>query len=160
MSNKQVNLCEAKISLEQCSCLPYLSYLLKNTLTCLKLCSPTFNLNLFLKNGILFDPFTLMRGVQQGCPLRYLPISLKRAKGIQIEDHGIEIVDFADDAAIFLGDITCLNRIQVILKLFEDASRSKINVSKAKHHGMEHIRIELINQDKVNGHNVPLKDLE
>ena len=92
--------------------------------------------------------------------LRYLPISLKRAKGIQIEDHGIEIVDFADDAAIFLGDITCLNRIHVILKLFEDASRSKINVSKAKHHGLEHIRIELINQDKVNGHNVPLKDLD
>ena len=45
--------------------------------------------------------------------LRYLPISLKRAKGIQIEDHRIKIVDSADDAAIFLGDITCLNRIQV-----------------------------------------------
>ena len=88
--------------------------------------------------------------------LRYLPISLKRAKGIQIEDHRIKIVDSADDAAIFLGDITCLNRIQV----FEDASRSKINFSKAKHYGLEHIRIELINQDKVNGQNVPLKDLE
>ena len=88
--------------------------------------------------------------------LRYLPISLKRAKGIQIEDHRIKIVDSADDAAIFLGDITCLNRIQV----FEDASRSKINFSKAKNYGLEHIRIELINQDKVNGHNLPLKDLE
>ena len=85
---------------------------------------------------------------------------MKQAKGIQIEEHGIKTVDFADDAAIFLGDITCLNRIQVILKLFKDASRSKINFSKAKHYGLEHIRIELINQDKVNGHNLPLKDLE
>ena len=47
----------------------------------------------------------------------------KRIKGIQI-DHDIKIVNFADNTTIFLRDITCLNRIQVILKPYENA---KIN---------------------------------
>ena len=45
----------------------------------------------------------------------------KRIKGIQIGDHDIKIVNFADNATIFLRDITCLlNRIQVILKPYEN----------------------------------------
>ena len=48
----------------------------------------------------------------------------KRVKGIQIGDHDIKIVNFADNTTIFLRDITCLNRIQVILKPYENA---KIN---------------------------------
>ena len=48
----------------------------------------------------------------------------KRIKGIQIEDHEIKIVNFTDNTTIFLRDITCLNRIQVILKPYENA---KIN---------------------------------
>ena len=47
-----------------------------------------------------------------------------RIKGIQIGDHDIKIVNFADNTTIFLRDITCLNRIQVILKPYENA---KIN---------------------------------
>ena len=43
----------------------------------------------------------------------------KTMKGVQIGDHEIKLVNFADDITIFLGDITCLNRIQVILKLYE-----------------------------------------
>ena len=58
--------------------------------------------------------------------------SNKRIKGIQIGDHEIEIVTFPDDATIFLRDITCLNRVQVILKLYQDASSSKINFSKSQ----------------------------
>ena len=46
----------------------------------------------------------------------------KRMKAIQIGDHEIKIVDFTDDTTIFLRDITCLDRIQMILKLYEDAS--------------------------------------
>ena len=41
----------------------------------------------------------------------------KRIKGIQIGDHEIKIVNFADNTKIFLRDITCLNRMQVILRL-------------------------------------------
>ena len=47
-----------------------------------------------------------------------------RVKAIQRGDHDIKIVNFADNTTIFLRDITCLNRIQVILKPYENA---KIN---------------------------------
>ena len=56
----------------------------------------------------------------------------KRIKGIQIEDHEIKIVNFADDTTILLRDITCFDRIQVIFKLYEDACSSKINFSKSQ----------------------------
>ena len=49
----------------------------------------------------------------------------KRIKGIQIGDHDIKIGNFADNATIFLRDITCLlNRIEVILKPYKN---TKIN---------------------------------
>ena len=49
----------------------------------------------------------------------------KKIKGIQMEDHDIKIVNFAENTTIFLRDITCLlKRIQVILKQYENA---KIN---------------------------------
>ena len=51
---------------------------------------------------------------------------------MQIGDHAIKIVNFVDDSTIFLRDITCLDRIQVILKLYENASISKINFSKSQ----------------------------
>ena len=66
--------------------------------------------------------------VRQGCLLSMLLYNIaaevlanlinadKRIKGIQIGDHDIKIVNFADNTTIFLRDITCLNRIQVILK--------------------------------------------
>ena len=43
----------------------------------------------------------------------------KRVKGIRIGDHEIKIVHFTDNTTIFLRDITCLNRMQVILRLNE-----------------------------------------
>ena len=43
----------------------------------------------------------------------------KKIKGIQIGDHEIKIVNFTDNTIIFLTEITCLNRIQVILRLHE-----------------------------------------
>ena len=43
----------------------------------------------------------------------------KRIKGIQIGDHEIKIINFTDNTTIFLRDITCPNRIQVILRLYE-----------------------------------------
>ena len=93
-------------------------------------------------NGLLSDPFTLTREVCQGCLfsmlLYIIPVEVlasfinanKRSKGIQIGDHEIKTVNFADNTTMFLRDITCLDRIKVILKLYEDASSSKINFSK------------------------------
>ena len=95
-------------------------------------------------NSLLSDPFTLTQQVCQGCPFSMLlyPIvaevlasfinANKRIKEIEIGDHEIKIVNFADDTTIFLRDITCLDRIQVILKLYEDASSSVINFSKSQ----------------------------
>ena len=94
-------------------------------------------------NGLLSDPFTLMQGVRQGFPLSLVLYIMaaevlanfidadKRMKGVQIGDHEMKLVNFADDITIFLGDIICFNRIQVILKLYEEDSSSKINFSKS-----------------------------
>ena len=38
---------------------------------------------------------------------------------MQIGDHEIKIVNFTDNTTIFLRDITYLNRIQAILRLYE-----------------------------------------
>ena len=37
-------------------------------------------------------------------------------------------MNFADNIAIFLRDITCINRIQVIMKVYENESTSKITL--------------------------------
>ena len=95
-------------------------------------------------NGLLSDPFTLTQKICQCCffPMLFYIIAAKVivsfinankiVKGIQIGEHEIKIVDFADNTTIFLRDIACLNRIQVILKLYLDASSSKINFLKVK----------------------------
>ena len=85
-----------------------------------------------------------MRSLRQGCPLSMLLyiiaadvlanfiIADTRVKGVQIGTQEIKIVNFADDATIFLRDIGCLNRIQTILNLYEKASSSKIYLSKSQ----------------------------
>ena len=86
-------------------------------------------------NDILPDTLTLML-VRQGYLLSMLLYNIvaevlanfinadKRIKEIQIGDHEIKIVKFTDHTTIFLRDITCLNRTQVILRLYKNA---KIN---------------------------------
>ena len=94
-------------------------------------------------NGLLPDPLTFTWGACQGClfsMLLYIIVpevlarfiyANKRIKGTQIGgDHEIKIVDFAEDTTILLRDIICLNRIQVILKLYEDTYSSKTKFSK------------------------------
>ena len=95
-------------------------------------------------NVPLSDPFTLMQEVHHGCPLSLELYIMeaevlanfidadKRMKGVKIGDHEMKLVNFADDITIFLGDITCFNEIQLILKLYEEHSSSKINFSKSQ----------------------------
>ena len=85
-------------------------------------------------NSLLFDPFTLMQGVRQGCPFSmvlYITAAYvfanfidadKGIKGIKIGHHEIKLVNFADEITFFLADIICLNRIHMISKLFQEAS--------------------------------------
>ena len=51
----------------------------------------------------------------------------KIIKRIQTGDHEIKIVNLADDTTILLRDNQCLSRIQVILKLYENANINKLN---------------------------------
>ena len=72
--------------------------------------------------------------VRQGCLLSMLLYVItievlvnsidtdKMIKGIQIGDHEIKIVNFADEITIFLKEITCLNRMQLILEVYENAN--------------------------------------
>ena len=81
-------------------------------------------------NSLLFDPLTPIC-VRQWCQLSKLLYNTaaevlvnlinadKRIKGILIGDHEIKLVNFTDNTIIFLRDITCLNRMQVILRLYE-----------------------------------------
>ena len=71
-------------------------------------------------NGLLSESFTLIQGFHQGCPLsiflciivaEVLAIFIDadtRIKGIQIGDHEIEIVNFADDTTFSSETLTAL----------------------------------------------------
>ena len=95
-------------------------------------------------NGLLSDPFTIMRGVHQGCPLPMLLyiiavevlanfiIANKRVKGVQIGTQEIKIVNFADDTTIFLRDIDFLNDFKQFWIYMKKHLSSKINFSKSQ----------------------------
>ena len=86
-------------------------------------------------NDLLSDPLILML-VCQRCLLSMLLYNIlaevlanlinadKRIKWMQIGEHQFKIVNFTENTTIFLRDITCLNRTQVILRLYKNA---KIN---------------------------------
>ena len=77
-------------------------------------------------NGLLSESLTLIHGFHQGCPLsmllciivvEVLAISTDadtRIKGIQIGDHEIKIINFADGTTIFLRDFSCLTKLELI----------------------------------------------
>ena len=75
-------------------------------------------------NGLLSDPFTLISGVCQRCPLSYcygwgtchFTDADARIKGVQIGDHEIK-QSILPMTSFFLRDITCLTRIEMIVKL-------------------------------------------
>ena len=87
---------------------------------------------------LLSDPLTLML-VCQGCRLSMLLYNIaaelltnlinadKRIKGTQIGDDEIKTLNFADNTTIILRDITCVNRMHVILKLYENAEINYLN---------------------------------
>ena len=78
-------------------------------------------------DGLLFDSFILIQGFYQGSPpsmslctiaAEVLAIFIDadaRIKGIQIGDHEIKIVNFADDT--WWSDFSCPTKIELILKL-------------------------------------------
>ena len=90
-------------------------------------------------NGLLSESFTFIQGFHQVCPLSILLCMIvaevlvdgdMKIKGIQIGDHKIKIVNFADDTTIFLRDFSCLTKTELILELSQKASSSRISFSK------------------------------
>ena len=83
-------------------------------------------------NCLQCDALILML-VRQGCLLSMMLYNIaaevldnlinanKRIKGIPIGDHEIKIENSPDNTTIFLRDITCLNKRQVILNVYENA---------------------------------------
>ena len=78
----------------------------------------------------------------------------KRLKEIQIGDDEIRMVNFTGNTTIFLRYITCLNRIQAILRLYEkDKLVYMHHPIKPSLYGVVHIKIEFINLVNWNSHN-------
>ena len=100
-------------------------------------------------NSLLFDSITFTQVFCQGCPLLTLYALLlyqvlaifidneTRIKSIQIADHEIKIVNFADDTIIFLRNVGCLTKKGFILQLCEKASSSKTTFQKARPYDLQ-----------------------
>ena len=89
----------------------------------IKLRSPKSNLKLkWMASYLIPSPLCeeFARGVHFQCcytllQLMYLSVSLIRIKNIQKGNYEIKIINFLDYIAIFLTDITCLNRMHVTI---------------------------------------------
>ena len=80
-------------------------------------------------NDLVSDSFILVQGLYQASPFSMmLCITVaevitvfsdtdSRIKSIQVGDHEIKTVNFADDTTIFLGGFSCLTKIKLIFKL-------------------------------------------
>lgn len=53
-------------------------------------------------------------------------------KGIQIADHGVKTMNFADDSIIFVKEFNYLTSIELILELWEKCSSSKTTFQKIR----------------------------
>ena len=67
---------------------------------------------------------------------------------MQIGDHEIKIVNFADDTIISLRDFSYPTKIELILRLCEKTSSSKVTFQKARPYELQHMKMELISQEK------------
>ena len=61
-------------------------------------------------------------------------------------DHQIKIVKFNDNTISFLRDITCLTRIEVMLRLYEKDKLAQRFFKKPNFYRVVHIETEFVNQ--------------
>ena len=97
-----------------------------------------------INNGFACEPFTLKRGVRQGCPLSGLLFILAEEllscsvrandhiKGIRVSNKEIKLSQYADDTTSFCKDIESLGKLLELLDLFKDCSGLKLNQSKSE----------------------------
>ena len=97
-------------------------------------------------NGTLSISFKIERGVRQGCPLSmllYVIFQEPLFKAFQIA-HIIlppltiekqKCLGYADDTTIFIRCVQCIRAIFALLRQFERATNSKLNIEKTKIYG-------------------------
>ena len=97
-----------------------------------------------LINGYVTKEFKIERGVRQGCPMSMLvyvlfqePLYLAFKKcneilPIEIQNEKIKNLGYADDTTAFVKDDNSFIEIFRLIKKFEKASNSKINIRKTK----------------------------
>ena len=71
--------------------------------------------------------------------IRSLQFSLMPKKSIQIADHGVKTMNFADDSIIFVKEFNCLTSIELILELWKKCSSSKILFQKVRFVGEQEL---------------------
>ena len=121
-------------------------------------------------NCLLSDSFTIIQWFRQGCPFSLLLCIIAaelltifidsdiKIKGIQIGDHEIKIINFADDTIICLRYFSCHTKMELVLKLCEKASSSKKIFSKASLVlRAEAYKNRIDKPRRMDGHNSPSK---
>ena len=104
----------------------------------------TNTVSLCLINGHKTRPFTIKRGVRQGCPLSMILYVLaqeplyqaikqtRQIKPIGLPCRETKLLGFADDTTIFVKTELSITYIFYILEYFEEASSIRMNVSKTR----------------------------
>ena len=96
-------------------------------------------------NNHVSEAFSIERGVRQGCPLSMILYIIcaevlgdnireeKNIKGYKIDDQtSVKLSQFADDTTNLLSDISSMESLMDLLKLYEQASGAKMNLDKCE----------------------------
>ena len=106
-------------------------------------------------NGYTSIYFNLSRGIRQGCPIRtllYILVAETLAEAVRVESEikGIKLPDglvskwmgYSDDGNATLSDFKSVEKLFVLLEIYERASGAKVNLQKTQGFLMGKLRYE------------------